>query len=63
VRLSKVRARRIREGDQIVVTVARVLGVQGRKPTSGAPLMKLEFSDGTTLTLREDDQLQVVRSS
>jgi hypothetical protein len=61
VRLSKKKARSIREGDRIVVTVARVLGVQGRKPAAGAPLMKLEFSDGTTLTLREDDQLEVIR--
>ena len=61
MRISKIKARSIREGDRVVVTVARVLGVQGRKPTKGAPLMKLEFSDGTTLTLREDDPLEVIR--
>lgn len=34
---------------------------QGRKPRSGSPLMKLEYEDGTTETLREDDSVQVLR--
>jgi hypothetical protein len=63
VRVLKVRAKRIREGDQIVVRVARVMGMQGRKPRDGAPLMRIELDDGTTLTLREDAQLPVLRQS
>jgi len=59
----KVRAKRLREGDQIVVTVARVMGMQGRKPRDGAPLMRIELDDGTTWTLREDEQLPVLRPS
>lgn len=62
LRIARIKARNINEGDLIVVRVARVLGVQGRKPTSGAPLMKLEYEDGTTETLREDDSVEVLRS-
>ena len=62
MRITRVKARNVREGDKIVVTVSRVMGVQGRKPKSGAaPLMKLEYEDGTTETLREDDQVEVLR--
>ena len=61
MRIAKVKARNVREGDQIVTTVARVLGVQGRKPLSGSPLMKVEYDDGTTETLREDDTVEVLR--
>ena len=61
MRLSRVRARNVREGDMVVVTVARVLGVQGRKPKEGAPLMKLEYEDGTTEVVREDQQLTILR--
>jgi hypothetical protein len=39
------------------------MGMQGRKPRDGAPLMKIEFEDGTTLTVREDDPLRVVRGA
>lgn len=63
MRIAKVRANKVREGDRIVVTVTRVLGVQGRKPSDGsAPLMKLEYADGTTETLREDAQVEVLRA-
>lgn len=44
-----------------MVTVARVMGVRGRKPQSGSPLMQLEYADGTTETLREDDPIEVLR--
>lgn len=62
MRISKVKAKSLREGDQIVVTVERVMGVQGRKPRDGAPLMKIQFDDGTTEVLREDQQVSVLRS-
>jgi hypothetical protein len=61
VRISRVKAKSLREGDKIVVTVARVMGMQGRKPRSGAPLLKLEYEDGTTEALREDDVVEVLR--
>jgi len=61
MRITRIKARNIHEGDQVVVTVARVMGVQGRKPKSGSPLMKLEYEDGTTETIREDDSIQVIR--
>jgi hypothetical protein len=63
MRVSKVRAKNVREGDQVVVTVGRVLGMQGRKPQQGAPLMKIELDDGTSWTVREDEQLQVLRGT
>lgn len=64
MRVQRVQAKRLREGDRVVVTVSRVLGVQGRKPSDGsAPLMKLEFEDGTVETLREDAQVEVLRGS
>jgi hypothetical protein len=62
MRLSRIRARNIREGDQVVVTVARVLGVRGRKPRNGAPLMMLEYEDGSTELIREDQHVDVLRS-
>ena len=61
MRLSNIKAANVREGDKIVVTVARVMGVQGRKPRDGAPLMKLEYEDGTTELLRQDQNVVVVR--
>lgn len=62
MRVTKVRANKVREGDRVVVTVSRVLGVQGRKPADGsAPLMKLEYADGTTETMREDAHVEVLR--
>ena len=61
MRVATVRAKSVREGDQIVVTVSRVLGMQGRKPKGRAPLMKIELDDGTTWTLREDERLAVLR--
>ena len=48
-------------GDQIVVTVARVMGVQGRKPRDGAPLMRVEYADGSTEAMREDLSVEVLR--
>jgi hypothetical protein len=62
MRISKIKAKSVREGDQIVVTVERVMGVQGRKPRDGAPLMKIQFDDGTVEVLREDQQVSVLRS-
>lgn len=62
MRISTIKAKSVREGDDIVVTVARVMGVQGRKPRGGAPLMKLEYDDGTTEVLREDQVLRVLRA-
>lgn len=61
MRLTRIKAKNVREGDKVVVTVARVMGVQGRKPRDGAPLMKLEFEDGTSEVLREDEQIEVLR--
>ena len=62
MRISKVRAKRLQSGDQVVVTVHRVLGMQGRKPKDAAPLMKLEFDDGRTEIIREDAFLRVLRA-
>ena len=62
MRISKIKASNLREGDQVVVTIARVMGMQGRKPRDGAPLMKIEYEDGTTEIVREDQQLRIVRS-
>lgn len=61
LRITRVKAKNVREGDEVVVTVSRVLGVQGRKPRSGSPLMKLEYEDGSTETLREDDAVEILR--
>lgn len=61
MRLTRIKARNIREDDKVVVTVARVMGVRGRKPATGAPLMQLEYEDGTTETIREDEALEVLR--
>ena len=61
MRFSRILAAKLRKGDKVVVTVARVMGVQGRKPRDGAPLMKLEYEDGTTETMREDQPVVVVR--
>lgn len=61
MRISRVKAKSLREGDRVVATVARVMGMQGRKPRSGSPLMKLEYEDGTTEALREDDIVEVIR--
>jgi hypothetical protein len=61
MRIARIKARNLQEGDKVVATVSRVMGVQGRKPTSGSPLMKLEYEDGTTETLREDDTVEVLR--
>jgi hypothetical protein len=61
MRIARIKARNVREGDKVVATVSRVMGVQGRKPASTSPLMKLEYEDGTTDTLREDDTVEVLR--
>jgi hypothetical protein len=61
VQLRRVKAISINLGDKIVVTVARTMGVQGRKPPSGSPLMRLDYADGTVETMREDALLEVLR--
>ena len=61
MRISHIRAKNLREGDQIVITVARVMGVQGRKPSNGSPLMRVEYADGTTEAMREDLSVKVLR--
>lgn len=62
MRVSKTKAKRLKAGDEVVVKVARVLGMQGRKPSDGsAPLMKVEYEDGSTEVLREDQDIQVLR--
>jgi hypothetical protein len=61
MKVTRIKASKVREGDKIVVTVARVMGVQGRKPRDSAPLLKLEYEDGTTELLREDQQVAVLR--
>jgi hypothetical protein len=61
MKVTRIKAAKVREGDKIVVTVARVMGVQGRKPRDSAPLLKLEYEDGTTELLREDQQVAVLR--
>jgi hypothetical protein len=60
MRIRKVRARRLREGDQLVVTVQRVMGMQGRRPREGARLMKVECADGSTEVMREDQPVQIL---
>jgi hypothetical protein len=62
MRVSRVAAKNVRGGDRIVVTVARVMGMQGRKPANGSRLLKLEYEDGTTEAVREDDIVEVLRS-
>ena len=61
VRISRIKAKNLKEGDQIVMTVARVMGMQGRKPSSGSPLLKVEYDDGSTEALREDDVVEILR--
>lgn len=62
MRISKTKARRLKPGDEIVVRVARVMGMQGRKPSDGsAALMKIEYDDGSTEVLREDHVVEVLR--
>lgn len=60
-------AKRLRPGDVILNgesgTVRRTLGVQGRKPKTGAPLMRIEFFSGDTIRVREDHPVRVARSS
>ena len=60
MKIRKTKAGRLREGDQVVVTVHRVLGMQGRKPKEGAPLLKVEYEDGTTEVMREDQSIRVL---
>lgn len=62
LRISRVKAKNLKEGDKIVMTVSRVMGMQGRKPANGAPLLKLEYDDGSTETFREDDVVDVLRA-
>lgn len=59
-------AKRLQPGDVVLdeeaKTVGRTLGVQGRKPKSGAPLMRIEFVDGETIRVREDQALRIART-
>ena len=56
-------ARRLQPGDVVIdgesKTVGRTLGVQGRKPRTGAPLMRIEFVDGESIRVREDQPLRI----
>lgn len=62
MRLTLTKAKNLREGDRVVVTVARVKGMQGRKPQNGAaPLMCVEYDDGTHEVLREDCRVEVLK--
>ena len=58
-------AKRLQPGDVVLdgeaKTVGRTLGVQGRKPKSGAPLMRIDFVDGDTIRIREDKALRIAR--
>jgi len=60
VRITRIRAKNLKDGDKIVMTVSRVLGMQGRKPATGSPLLKLEYEDGSTEAIREDEVVEVV---
>lgn len=54
-------AKNIREGDTVVLTVERVMGMQGRKPKDGrAPLLRVQYDDGTTHTIRGDEMVHVI---
>lgn len=60
--IRRKQARNLREGDAIVLRVERVMGMQGRKPRDGrAPLLRVEYDDGTSQTIREDEMVRVVR--
>jgi hypothetical protein len=64
LRVSKTKAKRLKPGDEVVVRVARVMGMQGRKPSDGsAALMKVEYDDGSTEVIREDHVVEVLRRS
>ena len=56
-------AKRLQPGDVVIdgesKTVGRTLGVQGRKPKTGAPLMRIEFLGGETVRVREDQPLRI----
>lgn len=60
-------AKRLQPGDVVLdgdaKTVGRTLGVQGRKPRSAAPLMRIEFVDGETIRVREDQALRIARTT
>lgn len=60
-------ANRLRPGDVVhdgdAKTVGRTLGVQGRKPKTGAPLMRIEFLNGETVRVREDQALRITRAT
>jgi hypothetical protein len=60
-------AKRVRQGDVVIDgaprVVGRTLGVQGRKPKTGAPLMRIEFENGEMIRVREDAPLRVRRTA
>lgn len=57
-------ASRLQPGDVVLDggprSVDRTMGVQGRKPKTGAPLMRIVFQDGEILRVREDVALRVL---
>jgi hypothetical protein len=61
VRTTTIKARTLRPGDLLVFEVSRVLGMQGRKPREAAPLMRIEYADGTSEVIREDRMVTVLR--
>ena len=60
-------AQRLQPGDVVLngeaKVVGRTLGVQGRKPKTGAPLMRIEFLDGETIRIREDQAVRIARAT
>lgn len=56
-------ASRLQPGDVILDEdprlVERTMGVQGRKPKNGAPLMRIVFQNGDVVTVREDAAVRV----
>lgn len=59
--LREVRSSEVIEGDLLVFRVRRVLGMQGRKPSKGSALLRIEYEDGTSETFREDQLVTVIR--
>ena len=56
---------RLRPGDVLVTEgsrrVQRTMGVQGRKPKDGAPLMRVVLDDGEIIRVREDTPFRILR--
>ena len=43
-------------------SVQRTMGVQGRKPKAGSPLMRIVLDDGEVIRLREDAPVRIRRT-